>query len=271
MLKAFAAAPANQLPPDLAQTGRPSPAEAQKIIEQFQQAGIAGEYYLEFDLRVLPRRREEHTLHGKLWGGRNDQGAITRISVLDASGKESRFLLQNGARAAMWSFVDGRLGQPAAEAWFEPLVAGVEIAPFDLQMPFFYWSDFTVENLVRVSGRPTQVFLFRPPVSFAKQHAAISGVRAYLDTQYNAPVQTELIGAAGRVVKTLSLIEIKRVGNQPIPRTIDVRNDTTRDKTRFQVTAAALALELPETVFQPAALATEIKSPAPERIVRFDP
>jgi Outer membrane lipoprotein-sorting protein len=271
MLNAFAATPANPLPPDLAQTGRPTAAEAQKIIEQFQEAGIAGEYYLEFALRILPRRGEERTLRGKLWGGRNEQGAITRLAIMDTAGRESRFLIQNGARAALWSFVEGRLGQLPVDAWFEPLVGGIEIAPFDLQMSFFYWPDFTVENLVRVSGRPTQVFFFRPPAAFAKQHAGISGVRAYLDTQYNAPVQTELVGADGRVVKTLSLVDLKRVGNQPMVKTIDVRNDTTRDKTRFQVTAAALGLELSPTVFQPATLAEEVKSPSAERIVRFDP
>lgn len=271
ILKAFAATPANPPPPDFAQTGRPTAPEARRIIEQFQEAGIAGEYYLEFALRILPRRGEERTLRGKLWGGRNEQGAITRIAIVDALGRESRFLLQNGAHAALWSFVDGRLGQLAIDAWFEPLVAGVEIAPFDLQMPFFYWPDFTVENLVRVSGRPTQVFFFRPPPAFSKQQAGISGVRAYLDTQYNAPVQTELVGRDGRAVKTLSLIDLKRVGNQPMVKTIDVRNDTTRDKTRFQVTAAALGLELAPTVFQPATLAEEVKSPPAERMVRFDP
>lgn len=270
-LKLGAATPANSLPPELPQTGRPTTAEAQKIIEQFQEAGIAGEYYLEFALRILPRRGEERILRGKLWGGRNEQGAINRISLIDAGGRETRFLLQNGAHAAMWSFVDGRMGQLAVDAWFDPLVAGVEIAPFDLQMPFFYWPDFSVENLVRVSGRPTQVFFFRPPPMVAKQHAGIAGVRAYLDTQYNAPVQTELIGADKRVIKTLSLIDLKRVGTQSIVKTIDVRNEATRDKTRFQVTAAALELELSPAVFQPANLAEELKSPPPERLVRFDP
>lgn len=270
-LKVFAATPANLPPPELAQTGRPTAAEAQKIIGQFQESGIPGEYYLEFALRILPRRGEERTLRGKLWGGRNEQGAITRIAIVDATGRESRFLLQNGAHAAMWSFVDGRPGQLAVDAWFDPLVAGVEIAPFDLLMPFFYWPDFSVENLVRVSGRPTQVFFFRPPAALAKPRVGIAGVRTYLDTQYNAPVQTELVGADGRVMKTLSLIDLKRVGNQPMVKTIDVRNETTRDKTRFQVTAAALELELPPSVFQPATLMDEVKSPPPERLVRFDP
>src|SRR5215207_10108292 len=68
--------------PDLAQVGRPSPAQAREIIESFQHAGISGEYYLEFELRIRPRGGDERVLRGKLWGGRNDQGAITRIAVM---------------------------------------------------------------------------------------------------------------------------------------------------------------------------------------------
>jgi hypothetical protein len=266
------AAPApSPVPPEFAPGTKPTPQEAQKMLEQFQQAGISGEYYLEFDLRILPRRGAERILRGKLWGGRNEQGAITRVAVVDSTGEERRFLLQNGRRAAAWSFAQGKISQLAGDALFEPLVPGVEIAPFDLQMPFLFWTDYTVENLVRLRGRPTQVFFFRPPAAFGLQHAGVAGVRVYLDTQYNAPVQTELIGSENRVVKTLSLMELKRVGQQPMIKTIDVRNELTRDKTRFQVTAAALNLELAPTIFEPGTLVEAVRSPPPERIVRLDP
>jgi hypothetical protein len=206
-----------------------------------------------------------------MWGSRNDQGAITRVAVVDASGRESRFLLQNGDRAAAWSYGGGRIGQLPVDAWFAPLVPGVDLAPFDLQMPFLYWPDFVFEKLERKSGRPTHVFFFRAPAEFMKQHAGVTGVRVYLDTQYNAPVQTELIGAGGRPVKTLSLGSLKKIGEQWMAKSIDASNDATGDKTRFYVTAAALGLELPATMFQPAALGDEVRVPTPERIKRLDP
>lgn len=270
VLPGFAALPANPLPPDLPQFARATPAEAQKMLEDFQKGMIAGQYYLEFDLRVLPRRGEEQTLRGKLWGGQNEQGAITRVAVTDAAGRESRFLLQNGPRAAAWNWVDGRFGQLAPEALFQPLVTGVEIAPFDLQMPFLFWPDFVVENLVRIGNRPTQALFFRPPEAFLKQYGGISGARAYLDTQYSAPVKTELIAADGRLVKTLWLVDLKRIGNRTIVKTIDVRNDTTGDKTRFQVTAAALDLELSPSIFQPATLSEDVRPPSSDRLTRLD-
>src|SRR3954469_16991822 len=96
VLRTFAAQPANPILPEFAPVAPPTAAEGKKIVADFQGAGIAGEYYLEFELRARPRRGEEKTLRGKMWGSRNDQGAITRVSVTDASGRESRFLLQNG-------------------------------------------------------------------------------------------------------------------------------------------------------------------------------
>jgi hypothetical protein len=268
----FAGPTANTSLPDYGQGAKATAAEAQKMLEQFQRAGIAGgEYFLEFDLRVLPRRGDERIFHAKLWGGHNDQGVINRIAVVDGAGEERRFLLQNGPRAAAWSFGGGKITQLAVDALFEALVPGVEITPFDLQMPFLYWPDYTVEKIVRLRGRPTQVFFFRPPPDFAKQHAGVTGVRTYLDSQYNAPVQTELIGPAGRVLKTLSLLDLKRVGDQPIVKTIDVRNEATRDKTRFQVTGAALDIELGPAIFEPGTLAEAIRPPPPERITRLDP
>src|SRR5688572_22004017 len=78
-----AASPGSQHLPDLAQVGIPDAAEARRIVEQFQQAGIVGQYYFEFELRVLPRRGAEKLLQGKLWGSRNEHGAILRIAIRD--------------------------------------------------------------------------------------------------------------------------------------------------------------------------------------------
>ena len=57
---------------------------------------------------------------------------------------------------------------------------------------------------------------------------------------------------------------------QWIPKAFDVRNETTRDKTRFVVKAVALNLELVPVVFQPASLTENIASPAAARTVRID-
>ena len=72
-------------PPNYAQLGPPDQAEGRAVIDSFRQQGIAGDYYLEFELRVLPRRGDEQVLPGRLWGSRNAAGPISRVSVAPPS------------------------------------------------------------------------------------------------------------------------------------------------------------------------------------------
>ncbi len=250
------------------QAGELDQAEGRRAIELFRNAGIPGEYYLEFDIRVMPRRGEDKIYHGRLWGGRNDQGAVMRLAVQDATGHERRLLIQNGERAGVWRS-DSRTETPQPVSDFEPLVPGVELTAFELQMPYLYWSDVKLLSVAPVRGRPAHVFWFRPPAEWAKQHPDIGAVRACLDTQYHAPVQSELIGPSGRVLRTLSLVDLKKIDDQFIVKSIDLRNDETRDKTRFQVTAAALGLDFTGPVFDPARLNEDVARPEPARTTRL--
>ena len=265
------AAPGTIQPPtSYVQFGQPDQEEGRRVLAHFRQAGIAGEYYLEFDLRVMPRRGDEQVFHGRLWGSRNGQGAVSRVAVADAAGHERRLLIQNGEQSAVWRS-DSAGDTPRSVDSFEPLVPGVELTAFELQMPFIYWPDATLESVSRIRSRPAHVFLFRPPAAWAEQHPEISGVRAYLDTQFNAPVQTELLDRQGRVLRTLSLVDLKKIGDQYIVKSIDLRNDATRDKTRFQVTAAALGLEFSRVVFEPARLSEALPPPDAGKLTRIAP
>ena len=266
--RTFAAAPAAQ--PELAQVGKPDSQEAARLIEQFRNAGIPGEYYLEFELRSLPRRGEERTFRGRWWGSRNDEGAITRIELTDAAGAPHRLLLQNGERAAVWRVTDGRPVKIGITELMAPLIPGIEISAFDLQMPYLYWSGVTVEKVTRVLGRPAHAFVFPAPPEFKAQYPDISAVRAYLDTQFNVPMQTEILGPRGRVAKTWAVLSLKTVDRQTLPKSVDYRNETTRDKTRLQITGAALNLQLSSDLFQPASLAQAAAAPSPDRVVRID-
>jgi hypothetical protein len=265
------AGPATSVAPGLAQVGRPDAAESRRILEQFRQADIAGEYYLEFELRQLPRRGDERVFNGRLWGGRNSRGTIARISLTDATGRERRILMQNGMQPAVWTYAGGRLTQPGMTALLDPLVSGVELTAFDLKMPFLAWPDVECTAIVRVLGRPAYAFFFRPPADFTAQNPEPAAVRAYFDAQFNAPTQTELLDAAGRVTKTFSLVEIKRIGTHTLPKVLEVRNESTRDKTRFVITAAALDLNFTSALFEPASLADDIRPPSADRLVRISP
>jgi hypothetical protein len=96
-------------------------------------------------------------------------------------------------------------------------------------------------------------------------------VRVHLDTQFNALVQTELLGERDRVTKTLSLVDLKRIGEQWIPKTFDLRDEGTRNKTRVSVTAAALGLEFAGTLFEPAMLMEPVRPPDAARMTQIEP
>lgn len=264
------AAPAPKAP-ELAQVGKPDAAEAARLIEQFRNSGIPGEFYLEFELRALPRRGEEKTFNGRWWGSRNEQGIITRIELIDAAGTTHRLLLQNGEHAMIWRWENGRVAEVGSADVMAPLVPGVEVSAFDLQMPYLYWPGATVEKITRILQRPAHAFIFPAPAAFKAQHPEVGAARAYLDTQFNVPMQTEIIDRNGRVTKTLALLSLKTVDKQTLPKAADYRNEVTRDKTRLQFTAVALNLQLPASVFQPANLAEPAAPPAASRLVRIDP
>lgn len=256
---------------ELAQIGKPNAEEAARLVEQFRTSGIPGDYYLEFELRALPRRGEGKTFKGRWWGSRNDLGAVTRIEVADASGATHRFLLQNGDRPGVWRIVNGKAVEVGTPELFSPLVPGVEISAFDLQMPYLYWPGPSVEKITRVLGRPSNAFIFPAPAAFKAQYSDISSVRAYLDAQFNVPMQAEIIDRSGKVAKTWAVLSLKTVNKQTMPKAIDYRNEISRDKTRLQITAVALNLKFPLSVFTATNLAQPVASPAADRIVRIDP
>jgi len=263
-------------PPSYVQLGKPDQEEGRAVLEQFRRRGIAGDYYLEFALRVLPRHGAERRWHGRMWGTRNASGPISRVSLRppgNGAGSEVRLLVQSGPHPAIWRWNEatGGTAEPLAVAAQLAPVADTDLTPFDLQMPFLYWPSFVYEGLARKLGRPAHQFLFYPPAAVAEQFPALTGVRAYLDTQYTALVEVALIGQGNRPLQTLSILDLKKIGDQWIVESLDLRDELTRNKTRFEVTAAALNQEFPVAVFEPAHLAEPAVVPAGAGLVVINP
>lgn len=258
-------------PREFLQLSPPDQAEGRAAIEQFRRSGPARPYYLEFVLRKFPRRGPERIVPGRLWGARNARGNVLRIEIDPGrKGVGRRYLAQNGSEPAVWAYDAASPGTaPRLAPPTEPLEPGVDITPFDLQMPYLYWPGAELLGVERIRGRPAHLFAFRPAVG-AGAPPGVGAVRAYLDTEYHAPVEAEVFAADGSPVTTLSLVGLKKVDEQWIPEDIDVRSESTRDKTRFSVTAAALDLELPPELFLADHLPEEAAPPAPERLTSFN-
>ena len=266
--------PSSTQAPDLAQVGVPDQAQGRAIIERLRESGPAEAYYAEFELRQLPRRGQETTFEGRMWAGRSPDGNILRIELNPGGPGERRFLILGGESAAVWFYDPNEIGaRPRKVGASTPLIPGIETTPFDIQMPFLYWTDESLLSIARAPGlqRPAYVFLFRPPSEFEASDPGIAGVRAYVDAQYDAPVQTETIGSNGRILKTMTLVDLKKVQGRYMPKEIDVRNEATRDKTRFELTAAALGVALAPSFFEPGQLSVPAELPPSAKIARFAP
>lgn len=260
-------------PPDYPQFGVPDQQEGRHILQEFRQRGIAGDYFLEFQLRVMPRRGADRSVSGRLWGSRTEEGPLTRLAfnAANTSDPESRLLVQSGPAPKVWSWdarAPGEVKVLGLEALFAPL-AGTDLTPFDLQMPFLYWSDFVFEGVRKVRGRPAHSFLLYPPSEFAEKRPELTGVRVFLDTQFNALVQAEQIGDNDRILKAMTVLDLKKVGEQWIVKSVDLRDEATRNKTRFSVTSAALSQNLGRAALSPGALTKSL--PVPDRVTRVGP
>ena len=243
--------------------------EGRLALEEFRAAGVVGSYWLEFDLRVLPHKGAERTIRGQLFGQRSEHGPLSRVSVDDAENSRT-WLIQSGSQPASW-MQDRNQTEPRKLTAAESLtpISGTDLTLFDLQMPFLYWDDFVYEGVAKVRSRPAYSFLLYPPADLAAARPDLGAVRVALDTQFHALVQAELLDSKGNPLKSITVLDLKKVGEQWLVKSIDLRNRTTRDKTRFEVTAAALNLNLPDTIFSPESFGVPASLPADVKVTRF--
>lgn len=249
--------------PNYVQLGTPDKKVGAQAIQEFRAKGIAGAFYLEFELTYIPRRGAAVTSQGRLWGMRIGGDNVIRISIQEGAG-ESRYLISGGSKPQAWKLDPGasaprQLGD--AEV-LKPFLGGA-LSPFELQMSYVSWNDFTYEGLAKVLGRPAHSLLMYPPAGFDSGALGLTGVRVCLDTQYGALVRAEILGAEGKVMRTLSLSELKKVSEQWIVKTLEVRDETLHAKTRLAFNAAALNLDLSPSLFDPANLVESVAAPSP--------
>ena len=261
-------------------SGKPDQAEGARVLESFRNVGVQGNYWLKFELRVMPRRGAERVIDGQMFGAPGPRGPLTRIITRDPANKggnaEMHFILHGGAEPVAWEWNYGQRGVTPSRVEADALLAPIEatdLTLFDLQMPFLRWTDFVYEGVANVRGRPAHAFLLYPPEPLngpSNRNVPVpAAVRVFLDTQFGAMTQAEWVDAVGKPMKTVTVLDLKKVNEQWIVKSIDLRNHATRDKTRMIVTAAALGLELTRMPFEPEKIARPLPVVPPELVQRF--
>ena len=230
----------------------------------FRAQRLAGDYCFRFRLIHKPWRARNIYYHGIMWGSWNDQGPVTRILVysqparLEADVTQStaavEMLVQNGVEPSVW------LRKDRSEAFsivqgddvFKPILDGVLFRPFDLQMPFIYWSDYQYEGPDRL-GRAgsVQVFKMYPPEGSAAAEGRVGSVRIALDDTYDALRRVEMLSVGGEVVSDMKTRSFCKVQGQWIVKDISLKDYQTKDSTSFLVEAAAVGIDLEASFFDP--------------------
>jgi len=255
--------------PDYVQVSKPDQAEGRRLMEEFRGMGIPGEYYVEFQLRMMPRRGDDRISTGRLWGGHRNGGTWARV-ILQSPEGETRLLIVSGPSPALWLW---KPGMEAAQRLntaelFKPMADSL-LTPFDLQMPYLFWQDFVYEGLAKVRDRPSHRFLLYPPADIAVAQPGLFAVRVSIDSQFKAMVESMQLGEGEKLLKVLSLGSLKKTRDQWIVRSIDVRDEATRSKTQLTLTAAALGLSFSDVLATPGTLPDEVRAPDGERLDRF--
>lgn len=254
-------------PPRYLGINEPDQAAGTRILDDMRDLSLGGLWaYQEFELRILPRRGDERRLSGRMFAKRNATGPIARIEIVGAEAAPEVVLVQSGARPAVWRLTKSRDAAEITGAEAMQPLAGTNLSALDLQMPFMSWKDFIYEGREESAGRPAFVFLLYPPPTATDGYPGIGGVRVYLDTQFHVPTRIQWVDDAGQPLKTISVVSLMNVDDRHGVKSLDIRDDRTRDKTRLVFTAVALDVKLPEDLFSPAGPrgAAQIEIPAAE-------
>jgi len=238
----------------------PDQAVGREILRKVRSMRVTGDYWFRIELRQLPRRGEAYAYAGQMLGTPGGEGPVTRIDLDLGGGADGRcslrLLLRNGPNPEAWRFDPSKDDAPhrlQGAALFEPL-ADTEFSAFELLAPFIYWSRYYYEGRGDRRGRPTHHFFMYPPKDDNPLNQRVSGVRLYVDDQFDALIEVEIFGPDETPQKTLSILDFRKEGGQWIVGRIDCLDERTRDKTRLSVLDANMEANHPEGAFEPAAL-----------------
>lgn len=231
--------------------------QGRRIIEHFRSQRLAGDFLFHFELVQIPRRGKDIPFEGFMWGTWTAEGPLTRVAVWEPGRRAEtmrQFIILSGRNPRAWlTLPDGSVAELDQSQMIEPLLPQLLYTPFDLAMPFVYW-DATYIGPDRVRGRRAQVFLMHAPQDVREARPDWDQVQIALDDEFHALLRAQIVDAAHKAQRSFSIRSFKEVGGQYIIRGVDLVDEASRDRTRFEVKGAAVGLQLPPDIFQPASL-----------------
>ena len=226
------------------------------IVRDLNKTSFHKAYAFRFRLRHMPRRGEEFSRTGTIYGLALGHG-LSRIDLdsIDPNLSPQKFLLYNGPRPKVWLLSSGENESRLLmeKEFFQPIFKGMNQSTFDLLMPFVFW-DATYIKSGKVAGRPSHLYSFLPPTWVKDIRSDITEIIMALDESYEAPLRIETFSRSNVPSRTFILNGMKKVTDHWIVKSLDCKNRQDRSNTRFEVTSAALNLDLDLSLFSPGGL-----------------
>jgi hypothetical protein len=247
----------------LSAASRLSDTEAQQYLRSIRTLGYEGQYVFRFRIRHYPPKGRTITYHGTLYGDSNPLTGLQfqRLRIQDpAAGHRLDalplvdLLLERGFRSQAWtvdSDTKSALVNWNGDALHHPILKDLNLTYFDLLAPWVMWSDFDYLGPGQVKARPSQEFRLRSEESSGANHSVVIN----LDAEFRAILTSQVLDEKGEAIKSMELIAFKKVGDDYVPRMLDYRDQIQKgNRTRIEILAAAMNVEIPLLVFDPANL-----------------
>lgn len=216
------------------------PEEGRQRMAGFRQMWVIGDFSLKYSLQYIPRRGKRSEILGTLWTSNGNDGPVSQISIHGAA--ESQLYLRNGPFASVFQKkkTSSEWVELGTDEWFESIDPQVTLTPFDLMMPYIYWPDWTYEGVTKIRGRVAHAFLMEAPETLNGNPIGLHGVVVFLDEDFNALLKADYVSEDEGVLKSFRLLDLKKVNEVWLPKTVDFLNEETRDKTRLVIKEAAV-------------------------------
>ncbi len=247
-----------------AQTRRPigdkitplTQAEASERWKEFSQQGNLSDYCMRFTLTHILRKGDESQIFGTILGSQIGDKTYTRI-IFDSPRLEY-LLLNSPNEKKVWKFENGKISELPSSEWQKPFLKGCIYSPFDILIPYKYWS----AKYVGADRIGQAVHYFDATNPDFKNVV----VRIALTREFNSPAQVQIFSSDGKKIKTLSLGSIKKVDGVWIMREASLRDDSSRDKDKLTFVRGSFKYLNPQDVFSPSNLGRAVSIPELKRL-----
>jgi len=229
------------------------------IFQQNQLIDHHQSYVYQFEFINFLQSGSNQVFHGIL-SGPSPHSSIVRLDLLSdlkSINPLKSFLLirdVNGSVAWQWNQNLHAAQLLTEKETLQPFINGVNHTPFDFMMPFINWSS-QYEKSGRVCGRHAHLFSFIFPNDNGYSRG-LKSVRVAIDDGYDVPLRMEYMDGGILPERTFSLQSFKKIGEQWVIKSIDVKDRDAKSTTRFELKGVAQHLDLSQGFFSPKGLGT---------------